>query len=533
MVYALMKNASSSVDVIAQSMYKTLAQTFPVACASDEFYYFPHIRLPDQKWSIWDQFSNERIMDIVKFLSSCENELDVISASQQNQVTRTDLALLQKFACTLREQLSEYQIWRKQPTFYLTLASIGLSEAMGSKDPSAIHERAVGLPGFLDQAVNNLKHVPLLFRDIAFEMISDTKQYFKFIRQTVPGINLAIHALNRFENALKKVSTKENFLLSHDMLEHLVRFHISAEMDVNEVNQKLDQEISEMKQILEREVRNLNLDLNLSPGSEKTWQEIYESLPIPNLRNKEITSLYRNEVDRLKEHCLKQGFVLTNLVTSCPVYVTSMPSFLSAIRTASSYSISPDHPSADGTFYIYMLSKKAQQENLRELGMLSAHETYPGHHLLDISRLNLLRSCRIPVEQPIFYEGWACFAEELMRLTGYFEEPGDRLILAKRRLWRALRGKVDLGLQTGTMNVTTAAKYLESAGFSRERARSSARKYPLNPGYQLCYTIGIHRFLDLFNKYGRENLQHFVQTVLKQGEILFADLEDTFRKTSN
>ncbi|MCK4465329.1 MAG: hypothetical protein KAU83_06425, partial [Bacteroidales bacterium] len=173
-----MKNASSSVDVIAQSMYKTLAQTFPVACASDEFYYFPHIRLPDQKWSIWDQFSNERIMDIVKFLSSCENELDVISASQQNQVTRTDLALLQKFACTLREQLSEYQIWRKQPTFYLTLASIGLSEAMGSKDPSAIHERAVGLPGFLDQAVNNLKHVPLLFRDIAFEMISDTKQYF-------------------------------------------------------------------------------------------------------------------------------------------------------------------------------------------------------------------------------------------------------------------------------------------------------------------------------------------------------------------
>lgn len=83
------------------------------------------------------------------------------------------------------------------------------------------------------------------------------------------------------------------------------------------------------------------------------------------------------------------------------------------------------------------------------------------------------------------------------------------------------------------MNVTTAAKYLESAGFSRERARSSARKFPLNPGYQLCYTIGIRRFLDLFNRYGRENLQHFVQTVLKQGEILFADLEDTFRKTGN
>ncbi|MBE9511420.1 MAG: hypothetical protein IMY71_11120 [Bacteroidetes bacterium] len=35
------------------------------------------------------------------------------------------------------------------------------------------------------------------------------------------------------------------------------------------------------------------------------------------------------------------------------------------------------------------------------------------------------------------------------------------------------------------------------------------------------------------NKYGRENLQHLVQTVLKQGEILFADLEDILSETPN
>ena len=57
-----------------------------------------------------------------------------------------------------------------------------------------------------------------------------------------------------------------------------------------------------------------------------------------------------------------------------------------------------------------------------------------------------------------------------------------------------------------------------------EPATSSVGKYTLNPGYQLCYTLGLRRFLDLFDRYGRDNLQDFVQTVLNQGEILFADL---------
>lgn len=62
-----------------------------------------------------------------------------------------------------------------------------------------------------------------------------------------------------------------------------------------------------------------------------------------------------------------------------------------------------------------------------------------------------------------------------------------------------------------------------------EQAMSSVRKYTLNPGYQLCYTLGLRRFLDLFHRYGDENLQNFVPTVLGQGEIDFADLEKILR----
>ena len=75
-----------------------------------------------------------------------------------------------------------------------------------------------------------------------------------------------------------------------------------------------------------------------------------------------------------------------------------------------------------------------------------------------------------------------------MRLTGYFSQRYDRLLLARRRLTHAARARVDVGLQTGTMNSQEAAACLQSTGVGRERAVSLARNYTLNPGYQPCYT---------------------------------------------
>jgi len=112
-----------------------------------------------------------------------------------------------------------------------------------------------------------------------------------------------------------------------------------------------------------------------------------------------------------------------------------------------------------------------------------------------------------------------------MRLTEYFSEPEDRLLLARRRLSHAMRGKVDIGLQTGEMDIQMAAIYLEKAGVNRKRAKLLAHKYLLNPGYQLCYTIGLRRFVELRHRHGGKDLPKFVQTILNQGQILFTDLE--------
>ncbi len=515
---------------IAASMFETLASTFPVACASDEFFYFPQVRLSELSWEIWDDFSTETNQDIVEKLSAWENQLKQLNLELADLENQVDIALLIKFITTLREQLSEVCIWRWQPSFYLTLANLGLAEAMASDDPSAKHQRAKNLPDFLKRASKNLYRVPALFRDIGLTMVLDTRNYFTLLEEQLPDLRFAQNALDHFEATLLKLETREDFALSPEILTRVIRYHLNSEMDLTAVNEILDREIFEMKELMDEEAHQLVPDL-VSNQESRLLSNAISLIPLPAIGADGLIGLYNHAVNRLAQHCVDQKIISDELVTSCPVSVVPVPAYLSAIRTASSYSIAPKNPPAGGTFYVNNaeVAGEENQDRLREFRMLSAHETYPGHHLLDTSRWSLIKSIRRYIEQPIFYEGWACFAEELMRLTGYFSNPGDRLLLAKRRLWRAVRGKVDLGLQTGAMNFSTAVDYLKKTGTGAEWAMASIRKYPLNPGYQLCYAIGLRHFLDLFDRYGRNNLQKFVQTVLQQGEINFADLERVFR----
>jgi uncharacterized protein (DUF885 family) len=530
-----MDRPQASVEELGRTLFTYLAETFPVTCGSDEFYYFPHFRLTEPRWSVWDQFSTESVGHILEHLSRWESDLNTLIMDGSDGDTKVDISLLTRFVHTLKEQLDGYKFWRVQPTFYLTLTCSGLAEAMASDNPSAIHDRASTLPAFLDQAVKNLADVPVIFRELGLEMVSDVRQFVSSLEKTAPDLIHTQSALDRFGKALMTVRTRKDFMMPQDRLKHLIKSHLNTGMEIKEVNELLDQEIEEMKQVMHRKAGKLLDDTVYANVDWESWRTVYERLPLPQVNTHDLLGLFREEVDRLMQHCLDQSLILTEQAVSCPVRVAPMPSYLSAIRTASSYSILPTIPPSGGTFYIFQNRRvgRSTAESLREYRMLASHETYPGHHLLDTWRLGLKRFSRVPVEQPVFYEGWACFAEEIMRLTGYFSGPADEFLLAKRRFWRAVRGKADLGLQMGEMSLAAAANYLQMAGMSEGRAASSVRKYPLNPGYQLCYTIGLRRFLGLFERCGGDQVSLFVRRILGQGEILFSDLESLLKNALN
>ena len=146
------KGPLSSVDTTCREMLEFLARTFPVACASDEFFYFPQVRLDERQWGTWDRFSEETVDECARRLTAWEIELDRLKSDHPDLDVQIDITLHQRLSCTLREQLTEVRTWQTQPTFYLTLACVGLAEAMGmlwpaSWGPPPLQWLAAGLIG--------------------------------------------------------------------------------------------------------------------------------------------------------------------------------------------------------------------------------------------------------------------------------------------------------------------------------------------------------------------------------------------------
>ena len=519
-----MHRASPSIDDICQEFFAASARQFPIVSASDEFFYFPQVRSRKTDWSQWDTFSESAVNSFASRLAEYEKSLDAFrhrneETLQQDLETQIDLSFLMRTITTLREQLIEVRTWEKQPTFYLTIACLGLAEALESNDPSACAARVETLPAFIDNIQYSLKNIPALFRDLGLTMLTETKEYITSLVPRLPGVKACLPRLDALEVFLRKAKTKPDYRMPNVLVEKIFRSHLNCRLDISSIEALLASEIHEMQSDLKK--------LAAAVEKDSSWEAAVEKIPLPTVPDEGLVAMYHDQVIQLAKHCQSTGILSESTLTMCPVQVLPVPPFLSTIRTASSYSVRPDHPPAGGIFYVINADNPAESRKSyqREFKILTAHETYPGHHFLDTARLGLSRPLRRCIERPIFYEGWACFAEKLMQLTGYLHNTQDQILLARRRLWRAMRGKVDLGLQTGTMDFPDAIEYLMKTGINKEDAAAVVRKYPLNPGYQLCYTLGFKRFSRLFKTYGQSNLKGFVNGAVSNGEIEFEDLE--------
>jgi uncharacterized protein (DUF885 family) len=93
-------------------------------------------------------------------------------------------------------------------------------------------------------------------------------------------------------------------------------------------------------------------------------------------------------------------------------------------------------------------------------------------------------------------------------------------------LWRAARCQIDVGLYTGKLDRAGAVGLLAQAGFSGEEADRQVDRFQLNPGYQLCYTLGSFELNRLVETYGsglgRERCHRLI---LGGGELPFHLIE--------
>ncbi len=511
---------TSPIHSLTQELYSFLASRFPICCWSDEFVFFPQAICNKTDWSLWDDLSPGSMEDAVSRLRWFRGRLTEFrdSGDEDPGGERTLASVVEWVTRNLEEQFTLVKTHATQPTFALTVATVGLIQALQSGEGEAFSQRLRTLPLFLGKAFESLSAVPELYRDLGMAMAGDLARWMRsFETETLTGP--ALESVRNYADKLSRMPVNGEFNLTPDLLEMVVKRHTGSALTLSEALRELEDEAFITRELLIEEAGKL--------GYGSDWRSCYSAIAGEPVSKDGRKGLLRQEINRLRDHCLRYGLMDNNRLEHDVLSIETLPSSLASVRAADSYNARPGYPFGGGVFYIFGGGSLGDSTGPVHpvYRMTAAHEVYPGHHLLDLLRWSNPQPALRPIEYPLYYEGWACFGEDLMLSTGAFDREYDRLILQLRRHRHALRGRTDLLLHSGVYNLNQAAEGLELAGYSRKRAINTVRKYALRPAYQMCYTIGRRRFQRLFDSYGQGDVPGFVNTIFTHGEVLFEDLE--------
>lgn len=168
------------------------------------------------------------------------------------------------------------------------------------------------------------------------------------------------------------------------------------------------------------------------------------------------------------------------------------------------------------------------------------HEGFPGHHLqcgLQVALTkNLSRLHRVAYCYSGFAEGWALYAEQLMRELGYYAKPEYELGMLANQMMRACRVAFDIGAHLDLAIPDDAifhpgerwtyelgVEMMETlGGMARANAESEITRYLGWPGQAISYKVGQREMLALRDEYLREHpgeLKTFHSKVLACGNV--------------
>ncbi|MCP4369318.1 MAG: DUF885 domain-containing protein, partial [Deltaproteobacteria bacterium] len=426
------------------------------------------------------------------------------------------------------------------PLMYLKIAFIGIDHALSKpavNTKEKIHrtiERISAIPRLLNQAIDNIDGIPETYHRAARAMLHDGKQFFL---QTVGGcckehsgfskdFQKALAALSHFDKYLDATPPADDHKFAAPSLEASLKDHFLSVLSLDEVFQiAVDEWEENLKQLN-------NLQFKMDP--QKSWQDLYHDF-CPNIKETDTIALYQRETELLRLFFRDHGFREEDLGASLEIATT--PHYLKSVRGTASFGAAFSSDSKEKSFFYITPGFKNQQSSVhendllrkrlhREYKFLTAHETIPGHHLLDSIRRKLENPVRRQIESPLFYEGWAYYAESLLTEQGYIQNPMEHLVDCKRRLWRSARCQIDVGLHAGFLTLTDAVRLLTTAGFSREEAKRQINRFQLNPGYQLCYSLGNYEIMRLKKAYkNRMGSKKFHAFLLNGGELPFHWIE--------
>ncbi|MBL7081776.1 MAG: DUF885 family protein [Candidatus Omnitrophica bacterium] len=513
---------------LSEEYFDFIALAYPVMSLSDEFYFFPRAKKAIQYLACLDSLDAEKIKQDISYIRRLKQNLEKLNTRGTDLETQIDTQLLKQSMSGFLHKFEQIKIWQNDPCLYLKIIILGIEQAArklsmvkaGIREELAL--RIKQIPRLLNEAKLNLKRVPLLYQQIALQM---TKAEIGYLKSNFPlflknkGMKkeirvlstAAIRSLEDFRNFLKRRSCSEEFIKDKLILENLLTSSFSYKRGLAEIFEIASNEYRKTKAQLKKIASHTRASGN--------WQKILSNYRLKVKNKKELLNLYSAQILRLKDFLTRCDLVSIPKMQN--IRVAKTPVYLVPIRASASYSCPLTKNQKESAFFYVGID--ATQENIhQEYIFVAAHETYPGHHLLDSIRRNIKNSIRQQIESALFYEGWASYAEKLIEEFGYINDLEHKLIGLRRQAWRAIRAVLDVGIRIKKIKLSDAARELCWLGYNPSRVKAMLKHYVFTYGYQLCYTIGKFEIEKLRRQFApRMGIKNFHNCLLRGGQLPF------------
>jgi uncharacterized protein (DUF885 family) len=447
-----------------------------------------------------------------------------------------------------RRVMRDWQAWRRDADAYAGEARSGIHIIVLHRlrpEPDlarAVIARLRRIPDLLAQGAANLDPRlanPLLLRR-SLGQIGAGADYLRGIvgefadeslrRAVAKHVEAAAKAMDEFGAVVEALADQATggWAIGEDRYDGLLRHAEGLSYGAREMRQRGQAAYSE----LAGQMRRRSVEL----GGGEDWRALVRRLAADRPQTPaQMRQAYADITARAQSFCREHDLVTFAEGEECEV-VPSAPftrSWLAVAHYIAPPPFAPGNRRRAGHFFVPYPPADASDEQVAGrlatnahyiMPSMTAHEAYPGHHWhLSWMAANQRRPLRYAFSSAYFTEGWALYAEEMMREQGFFADPRHELGQVDARLFRAARIVVDTSLHLGEMSVADAIEHLSTkASLSPETARAEVLRYCAWPTQAASYLTGaleVQRMRDEWLHQARGSLKDFHDRVAETGRL--------------
>jgi uncharacterized protein (DUF885 family) len=461
----------------------------------------------------------QRDADAVEFLRRFESIGDA-GLDVQQQIDR-DLAIAMLRGRTIT---ADWQGWKRDPLVYTQPILAGLFVLFlhrlrpNTELVDAAVARLEQVPRALAQGEHNLDPA-LASRLIAERGLASARGGARFLREILPAEASAEADRDRLREAGDRAavafdrwvtflegfvdSAQGDWVFGEERYTRLLRERESLDFDARSLREMGQAEYDR----LDREMRELAREIR---GTDD-WRQVLEDANEDHPRTEaEMRDTYAAWTERARDFLASTGLVTLPEGESCGVdpspvfqrpvlgvaFYIAPPAFADTLRGTFFVPYAPDGAPADE------IQKRLAANSNGSIPTTSVHEAYPGHHWhLAWSKVQA-SPLRKVLGTPYFNEGWALYAERVMRERGFFTEPIHVLYHLEATIFRAARIVVDTSLHLGEMSFEEAVGFMTTkVPLPEPTARAEVGRYCWWPTQASAYLTGCLEILRIRERF--------------------------------